>query len=59
MKMLRKLPFLLAILVTLIASACSEVAVEPMHGDDDDGPIIIEPHKPTGTTVASDTVSIG
>jgi len=60
MKTLKKLPVLLAFLVTLFAAACSDVSVEPVVGtDDDDEPIILGPF-PDGfsSPAAADTVSI-
>lgn len=57
MQKLRKLPFVLAILVTLFTAACSDIDVTPRTDDDDVPPI---PIKPTPTsTVSGDTVVIG
>jgi hypothetical protein len=59
MKKLKKLPVLLAVLCTLIVSACSEIDVNPRgDGDDDAPPIIIKP-KANSATAPADTVSIG
>lgn len=60
MKTLKKLPVLLAFLCTIFAAACSDIAVEPVVGtDDDDEPIII-PTKPLPSSIESaDTVAIG
>jgi hypothetical protein len=58
MKTLKRLPIILALLVTIFVSACSEIDVDP-RGDGDGDPIVIKP-KPTGSSVApADTVSIG
>ena len=58
MKNLKKLPILLALLVTLFTAACSEIDVNPRgDGDDDDTPIIIAP-KPKSAS-AMDTTSLG
>jgi len=57
MKKLRKLPFLLAILVTLFMAACTEADVTPRNDDEEEPPIIIKPTP--GSIVSSDTVSIG
>jgi len=57
MKMLKKLPFLLAFVVTLFAASCSDISVEPVGIDDDDEPIIIR--TPPNGIVAPDTVTIG
>ena len=60
MKTLKKLPFLLAFVVTLFAAACSDIEVEPVGTEDDDEPIIISPKPPSSTnSVGVDTVSIG
>lgn len=57
MQKLKKLPFLLAILVTLFTAACSEVDVTPRNDDDEDPAIPIPP--PSKTNIISiDTVSI-
>ena len=56
MQKLRKLPFLLAILVTLFTAACSEVDVTPRADEDDEPPIIIYPKS---GTVSSDSLTIG
>lgn len=47
MKTLKKLPFLLAFVVTLFAAACTDIDVRPSGGgDDEDEPIIIRPTPP-------------
>ena len=58
---LKKLPFLLAFVVTIFAASCSDIAVEPVNTEDDnDGPIIITPKPPGSQSAAtSDTTSIG
>ena len=58
MKKLRKLPIFLALLVTIFASACSEIEVDPRGGGDDDTPPIIIP-PPTKSSAPSDTTTIG
>ncbi len=58
---LKRLPILLALVVTILVSACSEIDVNPRgDGDDDDTPIILKP-KPPGSNgqSAMDSVSIG
>ncbi|HEU5147607.1 MAG TPA: hypothetical protein VFT90_12865 [Chryseosolibacter sp.] len=57
MQKLKKLPFVLAILVTLFTAACSDIDVTPRTEDDGDTPIPIKPAP--SNTVSSDTVSIG
>jgi hypothetical protein len=57
MKTLKKLPFLMALVVTLIMAACSDVPIEPVGTDDDHEPIIIPP--PHRSAVASDSLQIG
>lgn len=46
MKTLKRLPLLLAFVVTIFAASCTEVAVEPVGTEDDNGPIIIPPKPP-------------
>lgn len=59
-KTLKRLPVLLALVFTLFAASCSDVEIEPVGTEDDDGPIIISPPKPaSSTTTSSDTLSIG
>ena len=58
MKTLKKLPFLLAFVVTLFAAACSDIEIEPVGTEDDDEPILLGP-EPKGSMTSSDTVSIG
>lgn len=58
-KAIKKLPFLLAFVVTMIAASCSDIAIEPVHGDDDDTPIIIPPPKPGSSATAYDSTAIG
>lgn len=58
MQKLRKLPFVLAILVTLFTAACSDIDVTPRTDDDGEPPIVIRPPAPTSTT-SGDTVNIG
>lgn len=57
MQKLKKLPFVLAILVTLFTVGCSEIDVAPRTEDDDNPPIVIKPQ--STTTASTDTVSIG
>lgn len=46
-KTLKRLPILLAVICTLLVSACSEIEVNPRgDGDDDEPPIIIVPQPP-------------
>lgn len=58
---MKKLPFLLAFVVTIFAASCSDIDVEPVHTDGDGGGISIPP--PGGGTThsiaVSDTLSIG
>ena len=59
MKILKKLPLFLAILCTVLASACSEIEVNPRgDGDDEQPPIPIKP-KAAPAMMPADTVSIG
>ena len=56
-KSLKRLPIILALVVTVVVSACSEIDVNPRgEGDEDETPIIL---KPSGSKTATDTVSIG
>jgi len=48
MKTLKRLPILLAFVLTLFAASCTEVEVEPVGTDDDNHPIIITPKPPGG-----------
>lgn len=57
MQKLKKLPFVLAILVTLFTAACSDFDVTPRNEDDEEPVIIIKPAP--SNTASSDTVSIG
>lgn len=51
MQKLKKLPFVLAFVVTLFAAACSEIEVNPKaDGDDDDTVITIPPPKSSSST---------
>ncbi|MEX2233552.1 MAG: hypothetical protein WD824_15420 [Cyclobacteriaceae bacterium] len=43
MKTLKRLPILLAFVVTIFAASCTEVAVEPVGTDEDKDPIVIPP----------------
>lgn len=43
MKTLKKLPVLLALIVTMFAGACTEIDVTPRNGEADDAPIVIAP----------------
>lgn len=43
MKNLKKLPILLALIVTILASACTEIDVTPQNGEPDEPPIVIAP----------------
>ncbi len=54
---IKKLPFLLAFVVTIFAASCSDITVEPLHTDGAGGGIIIPP--PSGTTTSSDSTTIG
>lgn len=55
---LKRFPILLALITTLLVSACSEIEVNPRSdGDDDDAPIIIKPKPKSATAV--DTTDIG
>ncbi len=58
---MKKLPFLLAFVVTIFAASCSDIDVEPVHTDGDGGGISIPPPGGGGTqsAVAADTTSIG
>lgn len=59
---MKKLPFLLAFVVTIFAASCSDIDVEPVHTDGDNGGGISIPPPGGGTTnsiVVSDTLSIG
>ena len=56
---MKKLPFLLAFLVTIFAASCSDIDVEPVHTDPDDGGISIPPPPHPQSAVAGDTTSIG
>lgn len=42
MKTLKKLPIVLALIVTILASACTEIDVTP-RGEEEDEPIVIAP----------------
>lgn len=58
-KTLKRLPFLLAFVVTLIVASCSDVDVTP-RTDDDEPPIVIKPTPaPTSNTSDSTAVAIG
>ena len=58
---LKRLPIILALVATVIVSACSEIDVNPRgDGEDDDTPIILKPKPPGSQSQSSaDTVSIG
>lgn len=60
-KTLKRLPVLLALVSTILVSACSEIDVKPTReGDDDDTPIIIYPDGSDGSnSTSADTLSIG
>jgi hypothetical protein len=60
MKKLKKLPIVLALIVTILAAACSEIDVNPRNDGDKDGdPIVVQPPKPSGAYAPADSVSIG
>lgn len=43
MKKMKKLPVILALIVTILAGACTEIDVTPRSGEADDEPIVIAP----------------
>lgn len=44
MKKLKKLPVILALIVTILAAACTEIEVNPRSdGDSESDPIVIKP----------------
>lgn len=54
----KKLPFVLAILITLFTAACNEVDITPRAEEDDEPtPVPLPPSK--SSTTSSDTVTIG
>lgn len=55
MKKLKKLPIVLALVVTMLAVACSEIDVSPRGEDEPTDPIVI---KPTPNATSTDTTSI-
>ena len=58
MKKLKKLPIVLAMIVTVVAAACSDIDVTPRaDGDDDDEPIVVDPIKSNDSS--ADSLSIG
>ena len=59
MKRLKKLPFVLALIVTVLVAACSEIDVNPRNDDETDPPkpIVIKP-APAPASAPADTVSI-
>jgi hypothetical protein len=57
MQKLRKLPFILAFVVTLFTAACSEVDIAPRADEDNDPPILPPPTK--SSTTSGDTLTIG
>jgi hypothetical protein len=57
MQKLRKLPFILAFVVTLFTAACSEVDVAPRADEDDEPPVLPPPTK--SSTISGDTLTIG
>ena len=61
MNKLKKLPIILALIVTVLVAACSEIDVTP-RGDGDDEPappIVIKPAPTAPASAPADTVSIG
>lgn len=58
-KTLKRLPFLLAFVVTLIVASCSDVDVTPRTDDEDHDPIVIKPQPSSSTTSDSTTVAVG
>ncbi len=55
---LKRLPVLLALLCTILVSACSEIDVNPRgEGDDENPPIIIRPKG--NSTTPPDSLVIG
>jgi hypothetical protein len=60
MKKLKKLPIVLALIVTILATACSEIDVTPKtDGEKDPDPIVIPPSKTSGDLAPADSVTIG
>lgn len=57
MQKLKKLPFVLVVLVTLFAAACSEIEVDPKNDGDDDKPVIVIP-PPSKSQSSSDTTAV-
>ena len=58
MKTLKKLPIVLALIVTVLVVACSEIDVNPRNdGEEDDKPVVIKP-APAPANAPADTVSI-
>lgn len=58
MKNLKKLPIVLALIVTILAAACSEIDVTPRNdGDDELDPIVVQPK--SGTLAPADSTTIG
>ena len=56
-KTLKRLPFLLAFVVTLIVASCSDVDVTPRTDEDDDPPIVIKP-TPVAPSNTSDSTAV-
>ena len=58
MKKLKKLPIVLALIVTVLVAACSEIDVSPRNdGEKDPEPVVIKP-APAPASAPADTVSI-
>ena len=59
MQKLKKLPFVLAFVVTLFAAACSEIEVDPRTDGDDDKTEIPLPPPSKSQSTSSDSTLIG
>ena len=58
-KHLKKLPFVLAVVCTLFAAACSDIDVTPRGGgEDDDDTIIISQPPPTQQSQSADSTAV-
>lgn len=59
MKNLKKLPIVLALIVTILAAACSEIDVTPRNdGDAEPDPIVLKPRS-GGASAPADSLIIG
>ena len=58
MQKLKKLPFVLAIILASVTAACSDIDVTPRTEDEED-PIIAIPPPSKSNSTSSDTTSIG